>query len=134
MKIRLVLLAAFVALVACVSPNAGAGAPGRGATNVITQQELDALGGNGDALSAIRSLRPGWLRGTRQSTLSDPRTPSEGLIVYLETVRLGGVNSLESLPISNISRLEFLTDAQAQFRFGAGHLQGAIVVIPRGAQ
>jgi hypothetical protein len=133
MKIRLVLLAAFFALAACAS-NAGAGGPGRGSTAVITQQELDALGGTGDALSAIRALRPGWLRGTRQSTLSDPRTPSEGLIVYMETVRLGGVNSLESLSINNIGRLEYLTDAQAQFRFGSGHLQGAIVVTPRGAR
>lgn len=134
MKIRLVLLAAFFALAACVSPNSGAGAPGRGSTAVITQQELDALGGTGDALSAIRALRPGWLRGTRQSTLSDPRTPNEGLIVYMETVRLGGVSSLESLPVHSIGRIEMLTDAQAQFRFGNGHLQGAIVVTPRGAQ
>lgn len=132
MKIRLVLLAVFCALSACVSANAG-NAPGRGATNVITQQELDGLGGMGDALTAIRTLRPGWLRGTRQSTLSDPNTPNEGLIVYMETVRLGGVNSLESLPVTNIGRIEFLTDAQAQFRFGSGHLQGAIVVVPRGA-
>ena len=130
MKIRLVLLAAFVALSACMSANAGAGAPGRGAAAIITQPELESMG-TGDALSAVRRLRPGWLRTGPQQTLSDPLAPTEGLLVYMGALRLGAISSLSTLSINDIGRIEFLNAAQAQFRFGSGHMHGAIVVTPR---
>jgi hypothetical protein len=128
MKIRLVILSLFVALsAACASAGSGSGSR---SSATLTQSELAALGG-GDALTAIRQLRPSWLRSGGQQTLSDPLAPTEGLQVYMGGLRLGPVSSLASLAIADIQRIEFLNAAQAQFRFGMGHLQGAIVVTPR---
>jgi hypothetical protein len=124
MKIRLVVLALLVSVSACVQPGRGTGknAPPHGP---IRAEELANLV-SGDALSAVRALRPGWLRTPTQQSMRG----HDRMVVYFDRLRMGGVDALRSMSITDIGKIEFLSPREAQFQFGAGHLNGAIVVMP----
>jgi hypothetical protein len=122
-KSLLFLLAA--ATLAC-APAGPATAPRRaGGDTPIAAPELAELG-HRDALSAVRALRPRWLRAQPQ-TLSG----NDGVVVYLGMLRLGGVQALTDYSTADIGEIRYLRPHQAQLRFGAGHLNGAIVITPR---
>lgn len=124
MKIRLLALALLVSFSACALGRQGT--PGRGnAHGPIRAEELRFLG-SGDALSAVRSLRPSWLRSATPQAVSG----NDRMVVYFEDLRMGGVDALQGMSITEIGRIEYLLPRQAQFRFGPGHLNGAIVVLP----
>jgi hypothetical protein len=124
MKIRLLALALLVSLSACALGRQGT--TGRGnAHGPIRTEELRFLG-TGDALSAVRSLRPSWLRSATPQSVRG----NDHMVVYFEDLRIGGVDALQGMSITEIGRIEYLRPHQAQFRFGPGHLNGAIVVLP----
>jgi hypothetical protein len=125
MRTRLPLLALALALSACLPPSAPSTPAHAGGDAPIQAQELVRLGAR-DAFSAVQTLRPRWLLAAQPQTL----TGRDGLVVYFETLRLGGVESLRSLSTADIGGIEYLRPARAQLRFGSGHLNGAIVVSP----
>jgi hypothetical protein len=125
MKIRLVMmLALLVSLAACIQPGRASEkhTPARGP---IRAEELTNLG-TGNALAAVRALRPGWLRTPTQQSMRG----HDRMVVYFEQLRLGGLDALQSMSITDIGKIEFVPAHEAQFRFGPGHLNGAIVVLP----
>lgn len=131
-KLRIIALAAALGAVAtgCAPATGASGtsAPARG-TNVITQAEIDALTGVRTARQAIETLRPNWLRARGSTSITRAAAGSEeGIVVYLDRNRLGGIASLEQLNVLDFSELRFLTAAEATQRFGTGHPLGAIVL------
>jgi hypothetical protein len=124
MKIRLLSLALLVSLSACALGRVGTAGHGN-AHGPIRAEELRFLG-SGDALGAVRSLRPSWLRSAKPQSV----TGNDRLVVYFEELRMGGVDALQAMSITDIGRIEYLAPHEAQFRFGPGHLNGAIVVFP----
>lgn len=100
--------------------------PATRARNYITQEEIRSAAAT-TALDAVRALRPAWLvkRG-RQSV-----TFEADIVVYLDRARLGGVPSLSDVSAGTVTSLEFLDPAAANYRFGAGHPHGAIIVSTR---
>ncbi|MEX1185868.1 MAG: hypothetical protein WEA80_04705 [Gemmatimonadaceae bacterium] len=108
---------------ACASVPPGVDtAPGR-SRNFIPQEEIRAQV-SGTALDAVRVLRPTWLvkRGPQSVSFE------ADIWVYLDRARLGGVESLREIAAGNVAWMEFLNPAAANYRFGAGHPHGAIVV------
>lgn len=110
---------------ACASSPSGTGAvsPASRARNFITQEEIRAAA-SPTALDAVRALRPAWL------TKRGPQSVSyeADIVVYLDRARLGGVEALREIAAGTITSLEFLDAAAANYRFGAGHPYGAIIV------
>jgi hypothetical protein len=53
------------------------------------------------------------------------------VLVYLDDVRLGGLDALRSQPISGIDSIRFLDAPTASARFGLNHPHGAIQIAPR---
>ena len=94
-----------------------------GSRNVITADEI-RRGSPGTALDVVRALRPSWLvkRGPQSVSYE------ADIVVYLGRARMGGITALNELASGNITSIEFLTPAAANYRFGAGHPHGAIVV------
>lgn len=98
-------------------------APASGDVNLITRAEIDR-GQWGDIYELVRNLRPRWVepRGT-DSVLN----PGE-VQVYIDGVRLGGVDRLKAMPTSGIDHLEWVDGVTASGRWGFNHAHGVIAV------
>jgi len=97
--------------------------------------ELEEIRGSAvqTAYELIRSLRNDWLI-TRGYT-SPAETAAGGsqgfqgremIIVYLDHVRLGGVDAMREVPIDFLTGAEFIEPARATYLYGPGHTHGVI--------
>jgi len=125
---------------------AGAMGSGGGASpsgqSVITLEEIQG-GSYANTYDLVQSLRPAWLRprgaqsvgeAARGSGVGGQVTVQSGqdqLLVYLERARLGGPEALRQIDPLNIGLITYLDRTQATYRFGPGHLHGAIVLSAR---
>lgn len=110
--------------VACTSRSGVA--PSASPESAITRVEISrsqAL----NAYDAVRILRPSMLRERGKVSMvgSDVREP----IVYLDNQRLGGISVLRDIPVTEIFEIRYHSAAQAQIKWGNGHLQGVIQVV-----
>jgi hypothetical protein len=121
MKNILLIIALALALAACAPTHPGQLTPAR-SSRIITAREI-ASASAGDALQAIKLLRPQWLAG-RGSNLRQ--------VVYVNNVRYGGVSggfeSLVHIPAASIQKIEYLNAMEATTLFGANHSDGAILI------
>lgn len=114
---------AFAVTSACAfAGHDGDGNP-RKSRNVITRAEL--VDNNFQtAHEAVASLRSNWLqpRGTDSF-----RTPSK-VWVYLDSNRLGGVETLTSIAVTTVSYIQHFNGTDATTWYGVGHSAGVIYV------
>lgn len=116
--------------------------PNRSDRSIITRASIEASGVT-NAYELISGLRPEWLRAERGvnqwsesargsgsgtgSTASVEVTPGEPtIVVYFNTSRLGGLESLRGIPIFDLQLVEFIGPQEAATRYGAGHAHGVI--------
>jgi hypothetical protein len=89
-----------------------------------------------NAFEAVRLLRPEWLvlRGNQTWNVPSDRVPGNAgpLRIYLQSQLLGGVESLRSIAAQDIAAIYFLDAGEATHRWGAGHPQGAVLVVMAG--
>ncbi len=102
--------------------------PAKGNSNLIVASEIAGTGVS-DAFQAVKLLRPAMLRG-RNGSLNDNSGGAE-LVVYVDGVKAGGPQSLESVTALAISEIRFISAADATTRFGTGHPLGAILVVTK---
>lgn len=124
--LRRILPALLLLLAACSSgratPEVGEMRARRDA-NLLTRQEL-AETHVSDSYEAVRMLRPAWLQ--KRGSLS--ATQPTDIKVYLDNVQLGGPQSLRSIPVNSVQKMQFLDAATATQRWGTGNVHGAILV------
>lgn len=116
----------FLLSAACAtSPASSSGAVGAatGSRNVITEEEIRSASAS-NAFDLVRGLRPAWLYKRGPQSVSG----ETDIIVYVGRTRLGQLEVLREIPAANLDHLEFLDATAANFRFGAGHPYGAIVL------
>jgi hypothetical protein len=121
-KTSIVAVLLVVLLAAC------SGRPGErsGPRNLITGQELSSVA-SADLYLAVQSLRPQWLRQmSRQSIYQN-----EQIWVYMDDLRLGGLDQLKQIMPASVESVQFLTGLEATQRWGLDHGHGAIVVKSR---
>jgi hypothetical protein len=89
----------------------------------------------------LRALRPQWLRsrgldmlrvGTDSLLNEDPLT-ARGVRVYLNGGLLGGLEALDQVSLYTLTGVQFLGAAAATLRWGAGHNDGAILLLTSAA-
>ena len=119
---RLVVLS-LLALSAACARRPRAGERSRIDRNVITQEQILA-NHFANAFDAVEALRSNWLhtRGTDSF-----RTPGQ-VWVYLDNVRMGGVESLRSITTESIAFVRYFDGVAATERWGLDHGQGVIFV------
>lgn len=129
---RLVLVFALsLAAAACARTTDGS-LPARGSrTAVITEEEI-AGSGAANAYDLVRGLRPMWLTPRGRHSTQNPA--GDVIWVYVNSTRLGGPESLQQLAAADVGAIRYYDAGAANYRFGTGHLNGAIQVIPRGTQ
>lgn len=93
-------------------------------STVLTDAEI-TRGGTRTAYEAIQRLRPWYLSLTRARGASGERA------VYVDGIRLGGLETLRGIPASDVREVRSLDAREATLRFGTGHSAGAIVVVTR---
>jgi hypothetical protein len=94
--------------------------------NRITAEEF-AGRTESDALSFIRKERPQWLRARGQLS----GMPDHQLWVYRYDAKIGGVETLRDVALSEVLEIHYLDMIAATTRFGRDHPMGAIVLITR---
>ena len=132
MTIRRAVPLAFALLAACGGASAGPDRPSpqpqRHDPNVITEEDLRGSA-SGSLYDAIRRLRPGWrLQGPPTTLL---RQSDGGVIVYVDGIRFGGVETLRQFQPSSVLSIRYYSPGEAEGQFGPGHLKGAIAIVTR---
>jgi hypothetical protein len=122
-----ILLAAAVGVWGCSSLNQG---PGRD-RNVISPEEIAASEAR-NAYELIQRLRPLWLqsRGDRSTRLETV------IVVYQDNAMLGGIDTLERIPIELVRSVRALDSAEAGRLPGLGsrHVERAIMILTRSGE
>ena len=117
------ILLAVAVTAACASTGQGGDAGPRKNRNVITRAEL-VENNFYTAHEAVASLRSNWLqtRGTDSF-----RTPSK-VWVYLDSNKLGGVETLTAIAVNSVSYIQHFNGNEATTWWGVGHNAGVIYV------
>ena len=94
--------------------------------DVIAQHQIDADGSR-TVYELVQRLHPLWLQKRGTNTIQD----DGDIVVYVDHARLGGPETLREILADNVESVRFLDAGRAQYRFGVGHMHGAIVVTTR---
>jgi hypothetical protein len=79
-----------------------------------------------DAYQAVTQLRPHFLR--RRTARPTAFNTSLAVVVYLDDLPYGGVESLQQIPLDRVRVIRYLSSVSANLRFGGSHPSGAILV------
>jgi hypothetical protein len=143
---RLLLAAAFVAALTAAFPGPALGqhveGRARNARSMISGAEIEKYGANGSVHDLVHALRRQWLNVQQLSIRETPTITAQGksgarvtpagdatLLVYLDRIKIGDIESLRSLPLAGVVAVRYYTPAEALRRWGSGHEHGAIEVI-----
>lgn len=96
------------------------------------------------ALEVVTALRREWLqtRGTNSwgetalgtasgmgsSAQTNVRPGRDKIIVYLDGIRVGGVEDMTDIDANSLTSIRFLDARQATYLYGSGHAHGAIIL------
>jgi outer membrane cobalamin receptor len=96
--------------------------------NVITAAEIEAANAN-TAYDVIVKLHANYLhsRGPNSILLKESKEPT----VYVDQVEFGPINSLRSIPASNIAEIRFVSGWDAMTKYGSDHVAGVIQIYTR---
>src|SRR5690606_22943403 len=83
-------------------------------SHTITAEDL-AVSPRTNLLDYVRSERPMWMH------MRGPDTHEKGVSVFLNGVRLGGVEELETLPTRIVREVRHYRGSEAVLRYGPGH-------------
>ncbi|MBC7841154.1 MAG: hypothetical protein H7099_02520 [Gemmatimonadaceae bacterium] len=106
----------------------------KGRANLITEEEIAALGGTvPTAYGIVQRLRPAMFR-VRSSGASSGADGSQDVTaneiqVYLDNQKMGGVRTLEDITLSQIKEIRYLSASDATTLFGTNNAAGAIQVV-----
>jgi outer membrane cobalamin receptor len=96
--------------------------------NVITAAEIEAADAN-TAYDVIVKLHANYLnsRGQNSILLKQNKEPT----VFLDQVEFGSINSLRTIPASNIAEIRFVSGWDAMTKYGSDHAAGVIQIYTR---
>ena len=97
--------------------------------HVITWNEIQRIDPGATALEAVRRLRPEFLSRRVAPVPTDPYVGYPA--VYVDGVRLGGVDMLQAIPVSRIVEIRYLRASAAAHELGASQPGGVLAVSTR---
>ena len=93
---------------------------------VITEAQIDE-GHFTTAMEAVESLRANWLHQRGTDSFNNPGEVQ----VYLDNVRLGGIDTLRGIQANPIISIRFISGLEASGRWGLDHGHGVIFISTR---
>jgi hypothetical protein len=132
-RILAVLLLAVAPACASSATNAGSATAPRRDPNVISQAELqDPVVAGGDAMTAIRQLRPAFFRTRGPQSL---RNTTAGLVqISQDYGPLHPVEQLSAIEVRSLKEVRYLSAVEAQSRFGITANGGPVIVLLTSSQ
>lgn len=121
---RWLLIAAALALGGCGLGHRQREAPAP-EPSALTREEIQSVQA-ASLYEVIRLLRPRWLARPHPTAFRPERQVE--VVVYVDNVRFGGVETLRQITPGSVAGARFLRPSEAEARFGQGHLSGAIVI------
>jgi len=126
-SVRSFLPVASVVFLACSAPRVGPGVMSD--SSLINQEEIDASRA-ANAFEVIQKLRANFLSYRGETSLNKNRsTPYP--TVYLDDQEYGPINTLRSIPASQISSIRLLRAWEATTKYGTGNMGGVIAITTR---
>ncbi|MCH1571666.1 MAG: hypothetical protein L7S64_10000 [Longimicrobiales bacterium] len=104
----------------CASSGGGPNRPAGSSSTRIVRAELATLP-DMDAFLAIERLRPRWLQSRAGDVVQ----------LYIDGSRRSNVRDLQSMRISEVEQMEYMSASDATTRYGTGHAGGAVLVTSR---
>lgn len=114
--------------------------------SVITTAEIEKFDPSASVHDLVHALRRSWLNVQTTSLRETPTIVAQGkqealvipasdatLLVYLDNVKIGGIEELRSLNLTGVLEVRYYNAGQATGRWGSGHEHGAIEVITANA-
>lgn len=123
---RPVLALASVLLLACSPPRLGPGMVSN--SQLITEEEIDASRA-ANALEVIQKLRANFLSYRGETSLKSESKPYP--TVYLDGQEFGPINTLRTIPASQVSSIRLYRSWEATTKFGTGNMGGVIAITTR---
>ena len=124
-SLRLVLGTALaLPVAACTSHRSGDSTTPRTDHAVMTQQQMIEHQFK-TVWDAVEALHNNWLQVRGTDSFGVNSNPSE-ILVYMDNNRLGGVETLQSVPVSAVVYVRHYDAVEATARWGVGHSQGVI--------
>lgn len=80
-----------------------------------------------DVYDAVASMRANWLQLRGPDSFVRPSQ----ILVYLDDIRVGGIETLHSIPIGSVQYLRHIDGLEATSRWGVDHGAGVIFVSTR---
>jgi hypothetical protein len=122
----LILCAAIANLSGCAARSHDPSTAQSGTRELITQTELSKVDAV-DAYTAVRQLRPTWLRSRGAASFTEPRGSLPA--VYVDNMPFGELATLQIIPVAEIAEIRYISGPDATTRWGTGVLGGVIEVI-----
>ena len=124
--VHLVIVCAVAAALGGGAGCASGGASGRSRSrpDLISADEMQHRQ-SANAYDLIRETRNTWLHVRGRDTISGEQGE---LVVMLDGVRLGGVESLRQIPVSGLASIRYHNPIEASTRWGMGHAHGVIAL------
>ena len=124
-------LVASLPLVSCASAGASGNTSIAGHNSeIIEESELAGISAQ-TAYQAVQRLRPQFLNDRNTTPFGTPSGQAErneALSVYLDAARLGGVDALNTIDISQVHEIRRLSPAEAMQRYGSRQMGTVIAV------
>jgi hypothetical protein len=124
-----------LAVAGCASATSGTADPAPRDEAVSSQRALEVLTGDelratgiGNVYDALRRLRPLWLQARAGAASAVGPRGGAMAVVYLAGVPHGTLQSLRTMNVDQVRRVEFINARDATTRFGTGHTGGVIMV------
>lgn len=123
---RWLLALAAMIVVACSPPRLGPGSVSD--SQLITEEEIDASRA-ANAFEVIRKLRGNFLTYRGETSLKGESKPYP--TVYLDGQQFGPIETLRTIPASQISSIRLLRSWEATTKYGTGNMGGVIAISTR---
>ncbi|MHC4149455.1 MAG: hypothetical protein ACYSR5_08220 [Planctomycetota bacterium] len=115
-------------LLACSTTGGGDADKSRRSRDRVLAEEIRSSTAN-NAYELIKILRPHWLRSRGVRSIEYSRASSP--IVYIDDIRIGEIDNLESIAVEHIVEIRYLVASDASIRLGRNHAGGAILITMR---
>jgi hypothetical protein len=117
---------ALLLLAACVSTQRR---PATSGIDSIGEDDIEAMRAV-TAYDVVSRVHGEYLHSRGRQSL-DSRVPDIPAHVFVDDTYYGDINTLRSIPASQLSEVRFYQAYEAQYKFGSGHMGGVVQLITK---